>query len=349
MLLSVAAGTAVGMLLEGLGAPLEVSVGLCGLAVGTIEIMRAWRYAQPLERRRPVAAVELPSKLRRSLIRELVPAALLLLMAAFTPIPNIEAAVIGRRLRRLTDETSPPFDKIKALLESALQNDIPISVRSIDAAQYKVLRVAAQDTSSPSQPVTTQATNTFAQLEAYRLYSVAGMRMQIYVSILMPAAPFICYAPIYAHFASMLGSSRTASVFDVRFNRTEISAAALNYTYDPRVSDDILVANMTATGQSLALAEAPEFIRKAEGDDSRKVAISNVTISNLNQTLDGYLWVEVEFDNCVVTYRGGPIYLDRVLFRNCEFSVPNQADANVAENIKAQGTNAVTLKRAGRH
>jgi hypothetical protein len=346
-LLSVAAGTGVGMLSQELGASLKVAAGLCVLSIGCIEIVRAWRYAQPTPKKRQAA--DLPSPARRRFLIVAPVSAILFLMMAFLPIPLIEAAVVERRLRRMTDETSPPLEKVSALLVSAMQNGIPISEKSIDAAQYKILRAAAQSTSSPTRPSPTPATATFAQLEAYRLYSVAGVRLYIYDSILLPAQLFPFDGPVYGHFVSTLGLSRTATVLDVTFKRTEANVAALNYTYDPRVTDDVLVGRMTATGQSLVLSEAPEFIHRAPArNESRKVVVSNATISNLHQTLDGLLWIDVEFDHCLITYQGGSIYMDRVSFHDCEFSVPNQADAEVADYVRAQGTKPVTLKRAGR-
>ena len=117
MLLSVVVGAAIGMVSEWLDAPLKIAVALCLLTIGAIEILRAWQYAQPAEKKRGTVD---QSPTRRSLL--LVPlTAVLFIVLAFFPTSHVEAAVVERKLKRSAADPSDPenIQEVKRVLAQA--------------------------------------------------------------------------------------------------------------------------------------------------------------------------------------------------------------------------------------
>jgi hypothetical protein len=54
------------------------------------------------------------------------------------------------------------------------------------------------------------------------------------------------------------------------------------------------------------------------------VVAFRVTIEGLTQEIGGITWIEVTFKHCVIIYDGGPVYMDKVKFIDCEFRISPQ-------------------------
>lgn len=85
----------------------------------------------------------------------------------------------------------------------------------------------------------------------------------------------------------------------------------------------------------------PNFIQR--DNSSSKLAVFEVTVSNLKQALDGIIWAEVIFDHCEITYNGAPILLKNVSFKDCHFSAGNVLAQSVIETIRSYGDHPITL------
>jgi hypothetical protein len=335
MVISVITGALAGATAELAKVPAQGAFGICVLTVIVIEFAGALGYGKVAERSRQ-AAVIFP--VRRYLIRAALPA-ISIFVLAFLGIPNIEAAVVQRRLREMTGEDPLPFEKVDALINLAIQYQIPIPERSIAAAQRRVL--AAAKVSEPTVP--TPASATFARLEAYTLFKVTAVRLHLSTAVLLPPETLTIHGPVYAFSSSVLGQSRNVTVIDVAFKRTEAMAAVINYGL--QMQSDALVAHMAATGRTLAPAETPQFIRKLAESEGYKVAALDLRISNLRQTLDELIWIDVVFEHCLIAYAGGAIRLEGVVFLDCEFSASSQAGEKVLEYIRSYEGSPVTLNR----
>jgi len=335
MVFSVVAGALAGAIAESAKAPGDAALGVCLLVVAVIELAGAFSYGRVRKDNRRTAMV-LP--IRRYIVRAAVPAIGILVLSLLR-IPNIEAAVVNRRLREITGEDPFPFEKVDELVNFAIQNRIPIPEKSIAAAQQRVL-AAAGPSQSPFVP--SPASKTFARLEAYTLYNVTDVRLHLSGAVLLQDRVFQFYAPVYEGSISVVGESRTTSIIDVKFQRTEEMAAALYFA--PGMQSDALVARLGATGR-VAPAEAPEFIRKAQQTSAYNVVALELNISNLRQTLDGFIWIDVVFDRCLIAYQGGAIHLQRVSFLNCEFSASDQEGEKLMDYIKSSGSAPVTFNR----
>jgi hypothetical protein len=345
MLFSVFAGAVAGATAQLVGVSTNRAFEICVVIVAAFELGRALGYQRASQEKRTRTAVVLP--LRRYAIRVAFSAFVVFILALLR-IPHIEAAVIDRKLRKMTEEDPFPFEKVDALINLAIQNSIRIPEKSIAAAKRQALRAAVLNTKVPSA---SPASATLAHLEAYTLYDVAALRLRLSIVIFLPARTYVIYGPIHSPSSSNLGESRDGVILDVEFKSTDVvfkhtneMPAVMSY---PEMRSDALIARMTARGQSLAaVADAPEFVRKAPGDESYKLAVLDLTISNLRQTVDGLIWIDVLFDHCLITYQGGPIQLERVIFRDCNLSASTQAGAKVLDYIRSQGDKPVTL-RAG--
>jgi hypothetical protein len=336
MVFSVVAGALAGAIAESAKAPGDAALGVCLLVVAVIELAGAFSYGRVRKDNRRAAMV-LP--IRRYLLRAAVPAIGILVLSLLR-IPNIEAAVVNRRLREITGEDPFPFEKVDELVNFAIQNRIPIPEKSIAAAQQRVL-AAAGPAQSPFVP--SPASKTFSRLQAYTLYNVADVRLHLSGAILLPSRVFQFYAPVFESSISVVGESRSTSIIDVRFRRTADMAAALDFA--PGMQSDALVARLGATGKGLAPAETPEFIRRAQETSAYNVVALELNISNLHQTLDGFIWIDVAFDRCLIAYRGGAIHLQGVRFLNCEFSASDHEGEKLMDYIKSSGSAPVTFIR----
>lgn len=343
MLFSVFAGAVAGATAQLAGVSTSGSFEMCILAVAAIEVGRALSYRTASQGKRPRTAVVLP--LRRYAVRGAF-SAFVVFILALLKIPHIEAAVIDRKLREMTEEDPLPFEKVDALIKLAIQNSIPIPEKSIAAAKHQALRAAVSNTKEPS---TSPASVTLAHLEAYTLYEVAAVSLRLAIVVFLPAKTYVIHGPIYSKYSnSSLGESRDGVVLQIEFKSTDVFFKHTNelpvvFNY-PDMGSDVLIARMTARGQSLDLADAPEFVRKAAVDKSYKLAVLDLNISGLRQTLDGLIWTDVLFDRCFITYQGGPIYLDRVTFRDCDFSASTEASTKVLDYVKSQRGRPVTLR-----
>ena len=354
-LISIVAGICVGTLLEASGATFKVAAISCILVIAAVEMARARLYTKPFEEES--RALDLSSPTRRSFLLVPVSAALFIFFALI-PTPRIEAAVLERRLRKLTGEVPLPFEKVDALINLAIQNNIHISEKTIAAAKHQVLRVAAKESSYGNVTLPNAAPNaasaTLGNLEAYTVHEVAAVSLRLSGVVLLAASTYVLHGPIYAPSSvSQVGESREGVVLDVEFqptdvpfNRMKTIPAVINYL-PPKMESDALIARQTAIGRSVTLSDAPEFVHNAAEDQSHKLVVLQVTISSLRQTLDGLIWIGVVFDHCFITYQGGPIQLDGVTFRACEFSPPSsQAESKALDYIKSQEGNPVTLNRS---
>jgi hypothetical protein len=343
LLFSVFAGIVSGAVAQLAGISTSVAVGICVLAVAAVEIGAALGYA----RSRHLTdrdAVVLP--IRRYVIRVALSSTGIFILALLRA-PRIEAGFVDRRLREMTGEDPIPFDKVDALVSLAIQNDIPIPKKSIAAAKLLALRAAAKASFNATLPSTSSASDTLAHLEAYTVYDAAAVSLRLSSAVFLPAKTYVLYGPIYGRSNSQLGESRDGTLLDVEFKSTDVpfkqtkpTPAVLNYW--PSIWSDALIARQTATGQNLPLSDAPEFVRKAPENRSYKLVILDVTILSLRQTLDELTWVDVLFDRCSITYNDGALQLDRVTFRDCEFSV---SDERVLNYIRSQQGSPVTIKR----
>jgi hypothetical protein len=80
-----------------------------------------------------------------------------------------------------------------------------------------------------------------------------------------------------------------------------------------------------------------------------RALVRNSKIENVNQTLDGIIWDDVEFVNSfITTYSGGAIYLQNVKFTNCKFFFPRPGNSSeLVKLIEEVGSRPVTYANAG--
>lgn len=72
------------------------------------------------------------------------------------------------------------------------------------------------------------------------------------------------------------------------------------------------------------------------------VLVLRTTIDGLTQKLDGITWIDVAFKHSIVIYDGGPVYMTRVTFVDCEFRISPKY-RSLIEYLQNSGSAGVTF------
>lgn len=254
-------------------------------------------------------------------------------------LPHVEAAVVERKLIEAT-AGPPPYDKANELIRSAIHHNVSVSLKSIEVAKRQVARNLTAE-SVPRQEEDS-ANSTFAQLDAYAIYRMTGVKLSI------PLPRVVVLSGIYAinetidvNWGPLIGLDRARSgIRAVDFKKTKGSAI---FSYEGQGERDAYVAHMTvsSTTSGNPVVPPPAFIHR--DNSSSKLAVFDVTVSDLWQALDGIIWVDVAFDRCHIAYGGGPVLMKEVTFNDCEFASENNAASAVLEQIRLQSPKPITL------
>jgi hypothetical protein len=334
MYISTLIAATAGGLAELLGARLEYAVIVCFVAAVGSEVLAANRYRRPPAHKQQRSIIF--SSRRREVIQTLSSAAALLIVTLLR-IPRLEAAVIERKLIQATSGP-PPYDRANVLIRSVLENNIRLSPRGMEIVKKQLSPNLVP--TDPTQPApdheSIPANLTYADLEGYNIYNATGVKLRLPIKRVVVLGGFYRVdATLYVPWGSTVGQSRTQS--GLRADNFLPNAPAI-FSFAGDVDRDAFVAHLTgALGSGLP----PSFIER--DNSSSKLAVFDVTVSNLKQTLDGIIWAEVLFDHCFITYNGGPVLLKNVTFKDCQFSARNIFAQSVVETIRNYENNPVTL------
>jgi hypothetical protein len=81
-----------------------------------------------------------------------------------------------------------------------------------------------------------------------------------------------------------------------------------------------------------------------ETETGKTIQISSSLLSNCTQVLDHAIWKDVFFENVTVVYHDGPVTLENVHFKNCQFSIVNTANSQeFAKSILTSDSVSATL------
>jgi hypothetical protein len=70
--------------------------------------------------------------------------------------------------------------------------------------------------------------------------------------------------------------------------------------------------------------------------------VIRTTIDGLTQKLDGITWIDVTFKHCIIIYDGGPVYMTKVKFIDCEFRI-SPTHQNLIDYLQKSGPTGVTF------
>jgi len=331
MLISVSVGALAGMLAELLGAAFNVAVVVCVLTVGGLEIIRAVSYAPPV---RKIIQSSADFQETRRYLLGLVYSAVGCLAVAFWASPRVEA-MVERKLREAT-AGDPPYDKANKLIKSALQNDIRINSATVEIVRRKVAGTHSRVTGDVQASVNL----TLAQLDAYQIYVLTGIKLNVVPrAVFLSAYTYSVNDTIRVNWGPNIGEDRSrATINAVDFNRAQSPAI---FSYEGGGSRDAFVSHLTATSTMSGGAFVPPAFIQRDSSPS-KLAVFDVTVLNLSQALDDIIWVNVTFDRCRINYQGGRLQLKWVTFKDCQFNSENESARAILDRIRQQGTNSMT-------
>jgi hypothetical protein len=339
ILISVAAGALVGVSLQLLNTPFNLAVIACVATTVSIQFIGALTYkTATVVKRTGTSRITVPTpQVRRYLIQTAVSAAGFVVSVALR-VPSIEAAIMDRKLREAING-KPPYPKAYHLVRSAIQNDIRANLPSIDSAKRRAIGGALEAGLTPDE-LNKSLAPTLAQLEAYKLYALTGIKLDTAPSsVFFPSGTYRLTEPVSSDSVSLIGQSRNTTIQVVDFDSTP-DAAAL-FIYGKEMQKDAVIGNMTALRRSANVSTAPAFV--AAESEAFRVAVTDVTLSNVAQDLDTVIWVNTSFDHCRVTYRGGPLEIRSVTFIDCVFSSAGGKAQFVLDKIRANGEKPFTL------
>jgi hypothetical protein len=340
ILISVAAGALAGMSLQLLNGSFALAVIACVAITVGIQFLRALTYKTAIvAKRKPTNRATLPApQVRRYLIQAAVSAAGFFVLVALR-VSRIEAAVMDRKLREAI-AGKPPYPKAYHLVRAAIQNDIPADPPSIDSAKRRAISGALEARLTPDE-LNKSVAPTLVQLEVYKLYALTGIKLNTApVSVFFPSGTYRVGGSVKGDGVSLAGENRSTTIELVDFDNTPESPALFVYTNEMR--SDVVLGNMTALRRSDNISTAPAFVAAESG--AFRVAVTDVTLSNLSQDLDTVIWVNTSFNRCRVTYRGGALEMNSVTFTDCVFSSAAGKGQLVLDKIRANGEKPMTLK-----
>jgi hypothetical protein len=343
-LVGAAVGAALGIVLQGLGLSLNVTALVCFAAAGVVEITGVITYRQVIRKARTPAPV---MSFRRELLQGALSAAAILILALLR-IPRLEAAIWERKLIQATAGL-PPYDKANEIVQSAIESDVAIGLKSVDTARLQIFPhlTAANPPVGPPPAVTLSpaqekgsANFTSVQLDVYTIYRLTGVKLNPLLRALILSGIYSVDATLHVNWGPIIGLSRAHSgLREVDFKNTYGNSV---FQYEGGEDRDAYVAHLTAASvRSGSPVTPPAFIQR--DNSSSRLAVFDVSLSDLAQTLDDIIWADVTFDRCYITYRGGPLQIKDVTFRNCDFIADNESAQAVLEQIKLQGEKPVTI------
>jgi hypothetical protein len=84
------------------------------------------------------------------------------------------------------------------------------------------------------------------------------------------------------------------------------------------LGDYIIIRNSTVVFDGIDLKVGKPFMEAIALDSNSKVIVRNSIVENLDQTLDGITWINVQFQHSMVKVKGGPVTLINVSFKDCD-------------------------------
>jgi hypothetical protein len=221
-------------------------------------------------------------------------------------IPRLQAAVVDARLeswnRPITDafiiqspeqadkELRSRFQKVQSIADLSYIYQIPVDPNSLDKAEATVR-------TSLKRPALSPQTKQAGLIASAKLVDVAALRSTEANTVKPP-------------------SYVINSVLELSGNNIRFKGDRSPITFG---SGEILISQSTVVFDGIDLRSEQPFRQGLLVEDSRsRVTVRNSTIENLDQTLDGITWVNVQFDHSMIRIGGGSFTLVNVSFRDCD-------------------------------
>jgi hypothetical protein len=325
MVISIAVGVACAAVATFLELPDKMVAFICGAVTIGTEIISATAYT----RRYPSKSSESPFLIRRYLLR------LAVSLPLFVVAPVVQAGIVDRKLLKAMQE-GPPYNKAKRLLIFGLRNGIVVHVATLDVTRQTVTQAYL---SLPDEEREKTGT-TLAQILAYELYIQTQIKLTVgIVAVFIPRGSFLIGNSLKMQYVTTVGEDKNRADIMVAFDKTPQNPAVLVYEKRADPPLDAILAHLSVKRPGWSLDNAPALVLMEA--DHQKVAVMDVLVSNLSQTLDSIIWADVVFDHCRILYHGGPLLLKNVLFNDCEFE--DSAHNAVLDKIRRYDGSPVTL------
>lgn len=221
-------------------------------------------------------------------------------------LPRLQAAVVDTRLElwnrptthafiiqspeQADKELRSRFQKVQAIADISYRYQIPVDPNSLDKAEATVR-------TSLKQPALRSQTKQAGLIASAKLVDVAALRSTVANTVKPPSY--------------VINSMLEFSDKNIRW-KGDHSPITFG-------SGEILISQSTVVFDGVDLRSEQPFKQALYVEGSRsRVIVRNSTIENLDQTLDGITWVNVQFEHSMIRIGGGSFTLVDVSFRDCD-------------------------------
>jgi len=265
---------------------------------------------------------------KRNILLAQVPA-LLLTLCGFLFFPSgSEGDIVDARLKQLV-KAGRKTDAQK-FARAASASGIPLRPQTALLASH-----AEEINPSLSPPLIGPQTD--ASLVAVGLET--GDRIRIWPRYLyLPNGRYLITRTLYPGWASWEGQGQEMAGLEFAATTSDPERRVPLFRFIDDMRADTLIYNMFVAGLS---HYGLTFIDSQQA--SRNIAVVDVHISNLGQTLDRIIWIDTRFEDCAIQCGGRGFKLHNVVFDNCQFLPSPAVPEDLIRRIADSNGESVTL------
>jgi hypothetical protein len=254
----------------------------------------------------PINVLSLPGLTRRAALAGIGVTAIIALIF-FASLPETtEAAVVNRKLRRLT--RSGRIDEAKEYANEAKNARIPIAADNIPLLSGVNLITADGVVNLQSAPVYTGGNSALLWLDSGDVLEIAIPYLYV------PQGTYLITRSLATSFISTTGDGIGKST--LLFGPGADSNSRTLLVFDDDMKRDAAVFN--ASFRPSGVIESPTHFVSVQAQ-SKRLAMTHIKVEGMHQALDHILWVEMIFSGCTISCLGGSFKLYRVVFTDCQF------------------------------
>lgn len=220
------------------------------------------------------------------------------------------------------------FDELGSIADVSYRHKIPLNPGRLSQAEQRV-RAAL------NQPQLSEITKETGWMAYGKLYALAAVQETTSNTTPVQADGLLINSPLdLSDMKIRFVGDRSALIFG---------------------DGDIVIRNSTIVFDGVSLRAQQPF-REALfvlGSGS-SVVVRNAIVENLDQTLDGITWINVEFRHSMIKVQGGPVTLVNVTFRDCDLRwlppfgpLGGQAGLDLRERISRANGQPITFAYEG--
>ena len=250
------------------------------------------------------AAPAFPSLRRTSITLAIVLVGFLTISAQPRIVSKVQASIVDFRLsnfdKTITNafviqspeqadaELRKKFQKVQSIVDISYRYQVPVDPNSLNKTEARIRKSLERPSLSP-------------QTKQLGLVASAGLADLAALKVTE-------------------GNTETKAYYVIN-SVLDISNMKIRYLGNHSVfllGDYIVIRNSTVVFDGVDLKVQKPFMEAIALDANSKVIVRNSNVENLDQTLDGITWINVQFQHSMIRVKGGQVTLINVSFKDCD-------------------------------